>query len=245
MSSLTIMLPVELAVGAFFCLILALYFASPWISGLLGAALVQRRLAAFEKEGCIVMPNIILPNKQGETVQIDHLLFSPYGIFTIRTVAHAGVVNGSLRDALWMQRHHGQKYRFTNPIRGSGAQCDVIKTILGRKLPIHDLVVFKSGKLAGTMPDNVIRAKQMSEWIKAHGDKQLNDGQIRRMSSAIQSISIEDDTSKRHHEAAFMAEQGLGLESRLRLAKGMAIGSATLVILAMGVSVVFFLKGMH
>jgi len=243
MPSFTIMLPAELAGGSFICLILALYFASPWISGWLGAVLVQRRLKSFEKNGCIVMHNVILPSKQGKTVQVDHILFSPYGIFTIKAVAHAGVINGSLRDAMWMQTHHGQQYRFANPTRSSGAQCDVAKAILGRNLPIYDLVVFEAGKLVGTMPDNVIRAKQMDEWIKAHGDKQMGDGQVRRMSSAIQSLAIEDDTSKRRHNAAFMAEQGL--ESRLRLAKGMAVGSAALVLIAMGASAVFFLKGMH
>jgi len=243
MPSFTIMLPAELAGGSFVCLFLALYFASPWIAGLFGAALVQRRLASFEKDGCIVRHHIILPNKQGKTVQVDHLLFSPYGIFTIKAIAHAGVINGSLRDAMWMQTHHGQQYRFANPTRSSGAQADVVKTILGRKLPVHDLVVFEAGKVAGTMPDNVIRAKQMSLWIKAHGDKQLSDGQIRRMSSSINNLAIEDDASKRRHEAAFMAEQGL--ESRFKLAKHMAIGSAALVVLAMGTSAVFFLKGMH
>jgi len=243
MPSVTVMLPAELIGGGFVCLILSLYFASPWISGWLGAALVQRKLTAFEKSGCIVMHNIILPAKQGKTVQIDHLLFSPHGIFTIKAIAHAGVINGSLRDAMWMQMHHGQQYRFANPTRSSNTQCDVIKAILGRKLPIHDLVVFQSGKLAGTMPDNVIRAKQMSEWIKVHGDKQIRDGQMRRMSSAIQNIAIEDEASKRRHEATFMSEQGL--DSRLRLAKGMALGSVVLVLMGMGASAIFFLKGIH
>jgi len=241
MPSFAIILPAGLTGASFICLMLALYFASPWISGLLGAALVQRRLTSFEKDGCVVMHHIILPTKQGKTVQIDHLLFSPHGIFTIKAVAHAGVVNGSLRDAMWMQTHHGQHYRFANPARSSEAQCDVVKTILGRKLPVHDLVVFEAGKLSGTMPENVIRAKQMEPWIKAHGDKQLKDGQIRRMSSSISNLAIEDNVSKRRHEDAFMAEQGL--KSRLNLAKGMAIGSAALVVLAMSVSAVFFMQG--
>ncbi len=243
MPSFTVMLPAELAGGSFVCLILALYFASPWISGWFGTTLVQRKLTSFEKSGCIIMHNIILPTKQGKTVQIDHLLFSPHGIFTIKAVTHAGVINGSLRDAMWMQTHHGQQYRFANPTRNSEMQCDVVRAILGRKLPIYNLIVFQAGKLSGTMPDNVLRAKQMDEWIKAHGDKQLSDGQRRRMSSAIRSLAIEDDVSKRLHEAAFMAEQGL--ESRLRLAKGMAVGSAVLILSAMGASAVFFLKGMH
>jgi len=243
MSSFTIMLPAELAGGSFVCLALALYFASPWISGWVGAALVQRKLKSFEKNGCIVMHNVILPGKQGKTVQVDHILFSPYGIFTIKAIAHAGVINGSLRDAMWMQTHHGQQYRFANPTRSSGAQCDVVKAILGRNLPVYDIVIFQAGKLAGTMPDNVIRAKQMNSWIEAHGDKKLSDGQVRRMSSAIRSLAIEDNTSKRHHDAALMAEQGL--ESRLRLAKGMAVGSAALVAMAMGASAIFFWKGIH
>jgi len=243
MPSFTIMLPAELAGGSFVCLALALYFASPWIAGWVGAALVQRRLKSFEKDGCVVMHNVILPCKQGGTVQVDHILFSPYGIFTIKAIAHAGVINGSLRDAMWMQTHHGQKYRFANPTRSSGAQCDVVKAILGRNLPVYDIVIFQAGKLVGTMPDNVIRAKQMASWIQAHGDKKLSDGQVRRMSSAIRSLAIEDNTSKRRHDAALVAEQGL--ESRLRLAKGMAVGSAVLVAMAMGASAIFFLKGMH
>lgn len=243
MPSFTVMLPAELAGGSFVFLILALYFASPWISGLFGTALVQRKLTSFEKNGCIVMHNIILPAMQGKTIQIDHLLFSPHGIFAIKAVAHAGVINGSLRDAMWMQTHHGQQYRFANPTRNSEMQCDVIKAILGRKLPIYSLVIFQAGKLSGTMPDNVLRVKQMDAWIKAHGDTQLSDGQRRRLSSSIHSLAIEDDVSKRRHEAVFMAEQGL--ESRLRLAKGMAAASAVLVLSAMGTSAIFFLKGIH
>jgi len=238
-----IMLPAGLVGGSFICLMLALYFASPWISGFFGAALVQRRLKSFEKDGCIVMHNVILPGKQGTTVQVDHILFSPYGIFTIKAIAHAGVINGSLRDAMWMQTRHGQQYRFANPIRSSGVQCDVVKAILGRNLPIYGLVIFQAGKLVGTMPDNVIRIKQMTPWIKAHGDKKLGYGQVRRMSSAVRNLVIEDDTSRCRHDADFMAEQEL--ESRLRLAKGMAVGSAALVTMAMGASAMFFLKGMH
>ena len=243
MSYFAIMVPGALAGTGFVCLMLALYLAWPWISGVLGVALVQRRLAAFEKENCVVMHNLILPTKRGDTIQIDHIMFSPYGIFTIKAVAHAGEINGSLRDAMWIQTHHGQKYRFANPTRNSQMQREVVSAILGRKAPVHDIVVFEAGKLSGTMPDNVTRAKHLGTWIKSHGGKHLSMGQVRRMSAVVQSVMIKDEESKRLHEQTFMTEQGL--ESRLRLAKVMTFGSTVLVVIAMSAAVTFFLKGGH
>jgi len=235
-----ILAPALLAAASLVSLLLALYLAWPWISGVMGKSTVGRKLAALEKRGCRIMHQVMLPARNGESVFIDHLLFAPGGVFVITTIARAGAVHGSLRDAMWVQEFHGQ-HRFPNPLRANAARVETVRAVLGRKLPIHGVVVFEAGHLAGTLPENIIRPNQLDQWVREHAsERTLGDGTLRRLAASIENILLRDEASRREHEASFMAEQGL--ESRLRAATMLAVASVTLMLAAAGVAGWFFLQ---
>ncbi len=239
MNSLSTLLPASLAALSLTLLLLAMYLAWPWLTALAGRATMRRKLAALEKRGCRVMHHVLLPTRSGDAALIDHLVFAPEGIFVVSAVARAGAVHGSLRDAMWVQEHHGRQSRFPNPLRANAAQVDIVQSILGRKLPIRGVVVFEAGHLSGTLPDNVIRPGAMEEWVQAHGgERKMSDGALRRLIAAIENVALPDEAGE--GEAALLAQQGL--ESRLNLARGLALASAVLMVSAVGAAGWFFTR---
>lgn len=236
-----ILAPASLATASLASLLLALYLAWPWVSAMMGKSTVRRKLAALEKRGCRVMHQVMLPARNGESIFIDHLLFAPGGVFVITTIARAGAVHGSLRDATWVQEFHGSQHRFPNPLRANAARVDTVRAVLGRKLPIHGLVIIEAGHLAGTLPENIIRPNQLESWVHEHAsERTLGDGTLRRLAASIENILLRDEASRREHEASFMAEQGL--ETRLRTATTLAAASVILMVLAAGVAGWFFVQ---
>jgi hypothetical protein len=199
----------------------------------MGVEIVRRKLSLFERGGCVAFQSVNLPARQGNMVHIDHLLVSPSGVFVIAVENHPGTILGSYRDAMWVQSHCGQQHRFHNPLRHSSACCEAIRSILGSKHPVQDVVVFVSGALKGNMPENVVPASRLAAFISSHGKPWLSQGGVQRIASAIQSIAMKDADSE--HESRFVLRRQL--ESRLQWAKGLLAVSGILVGIALWTAV--------
>ena len=68
-----------------FCVILKLLL--PRLKGAMGESAVKIKLNSLDKEKYRIINNLVLENKQGntKTTQIDHLVDSRYGIFSVET----------------------------------------------------------------------------------------------------------------------------------------------------------------
>ena len=96
---------------------------------------VARILSGFNRQQYIVLNNILLRKqyvKSGEvpTVQIDHLVVSLYGIFSIETKNYAGKIYGYEDARTWKVYLAGQKYEMQNPLRQNHAHTKTLQKLL-------------------------------------------------------------------------------------------------------------------
>ena len=108
---------------------------NPQFRGVAGEIEVARILSGFNRQQYIVLNNILLRKqyvKSGEvpTVQIDHLVVSLYGIFSIETKNYAGKIYGYEDAKTWKVYLAGQQYEMQNPLRQNHAHTKTLQKLL-------------------------------------------------------------------------------------------------------------------
>ncbi len=104
--------------------------------GAAGENRVAYLLSGFNRHKFIVLNNVMLRKpivKNGDVsrVQIDHVLVSVYGIFSIETKNYTGKVYGSDENKTWCYYLGGQKYSFANPLRQNYGHFKVLQQLIG------------------------------------------------------------------------------------------------------------------
>ena len=98
-------------------------------TGWWGETKVRLALRTLPKEYKAVH-NVYVRDSRGIT-QIDHVLFSPYGIFAIETKNLAGVVFGGADARLWVHLHAHKQYDMYNPFRQNRRHVRALEEVLG------------------------------------------------------------------------------------------------------------------
>ena len=140
----------------FLCVISRL--KSPDYKGKSGEKKVNNVLSKLPNE-YIVLNDVMFRTDSG-TTQIDHIVLSPYAIFTIETKNYSGIIYGNesqgewtqiiktgvrYKRKLWKVYTYITKNRFYNPVKQSFGHAYAIQKMIGYKyydLPIVPLVVF-------------------------------------------------------------------------------------------------------
>ena len=129
---------------------------TPKIKGKSGEATVAMLLKRLSKEDYIVLNDIMLRaagDANISTSQIDHVIVSKYGIFSIETKNYTGWITGYENSAKWTQTIYKTKNQFMNPIRQNYGHVKALEALLnenmskcnlsdGDRLPIHPIVAF-------------------------------------------------------------------------------------------------------
>lgn len=118
-----------------FCVILKLLL--PRLKGAIGESAVKIKLNSLDKEKYRIINNLVLENKQGntKTTQIDHLVVSRYGIFSVETKNYKGWIYGSEHAKKWTQNIYGNKTNFMNPILQNYAHIKAVESIIKDSYP--------------------------------------------------------------------------------------------------------------
>lgn len=133
--------------GVLFAMVMALRFftQTPVGKGIFGEWVVGASMRLFLPKGEYVSVNdIYLRRPNGETSQIDHCIFSRYGIFVLETKNMAGIISGSARGREWTQSFRGgQRFRFLNPLFQNEGHIEALSGFLGiPKENIHSVICF-------------------------------------------------------------------------------------------------------
>lgn len=128
--------------------------------------------------------------------QIDHLLVSPSGIWSVETKSHLGRIYGKERDKNWTQKKKSDKGRihttsFYNPIAQNAVHCrrlaDFIRQKLNLEVPVKSVVVFTSAdqlNINATTP--VVRPKDLKQVLMANdAQKHISQEKISAIVKAI------------------------------------------------------------
>jgi len=96
--------------------------------GELGEYKINIQLDQLSKE-CRYLSDLLLPNPKAKTgySQIDHVIFTPYGIFVVETKNYAGTISGDRRDSHWTVNG---KFKMVNPFNQNYGHIQAIKSFL-------------------------------------------------------------------------------------------------------------------
>lgn len=91
----------------------------------------------------VVMNNLLFQNN-GHSVQIDHVVVSPNGVFVIETKGYRGWILGGENSEYWTQVIFRYKHKFYNPIRQNEGHVRFLKRLLQlpANVPFIPIVVF-------------------------------------------------------------------------------------------------------
>lgn len=202
-----------ISIGIFFVLCLVLKSSWPRIKGYMGETIVKMKLSSLDKEKYSVINNLVLENRGGNTysTQIDHLVISTHGIFSIETKNYKGLIYGSEYSKKWTQNIHGNKNEFMNPSLQNYAHIQAVKSILRKYYPN-----IKYFSIVAFSPDAKIKVKanasiickisQVSRKIKELSDKEiLNPNDLKKVIELIEKNKL--NISNREHVRNIVTRQ--------------------------------------
>lgn len=121
------------------------YHPSTDKAGLYGEALVNFHLKQLLVGDEHLLTNLLLPLKNGGSVELDAVLVSHKGVFCIETKYWVGHIHGSDDDDIWYQEYD-DPYRsdreHRNPVKQNEGHCGVLDRILHRHYLVSNVVIF-------------------------------------------------------------------------------------------------------
>lgn len=150
------------------------FLKTPWFKGKFGEWRVARMLThRLDPAYYTVLNNVMIPDQSGGTTQIDHVVFSPFGVFVIETKNMKGWISGDAKGATWTQTIYRSKHKFQNPFRQNykHIKCLAELTGLDEQHLIH-IVVFIGDcnmKTRENLPDALVtNGRELAGFIKKH-----------------------------------------------------------------------------
>ena len=155
-------------------LILVRFMKTAWFKGKFGEWIVARALAKrLEPTTYHVLNNVMIPDQAGGTTQIDHIVFSPFGVFVIETKNMKGWIFGNANAASWTQTIFRSKHSFQNPFRQNykHVKCLAELTGIDERHLIHVIVFIGDCtiKTRETLPEALVtNGRELAAFIKKH-----------------------------------------------------------------------------
>lgn len=177
------------------------YIHSPQHIGSKGEARVASILAGLPSE-YQVLNDVIIPTKYG-TTQIDHIVFSPYGIFVIETKNYSGWIFGDEKSEQWKQTFRTKSSFFKNPVKQNWGHIYALAELLNiSKRNFISIIVFANFsdlKVSSSIP--VIQMKHLKKHILLYGNRCLFPEEVSQYYKVIAASEINDkDAAKQHVE---------------------------------------------
>ncbi len=171
------------------------------IKGKWGERAVQKILSALPDK--YVTFNNIYIKTENRTTQIDHIVFSPYGIFVIETKNYKGWIFGSEQSEFWEKSIYGNRYKFRNPLKQNYSHIFALHKILS--LPQNkfiSIVVFIDKyevALKGGTGNLAIYSSQLYDKIFSYQNILLSQELVDDAVSRLKNFIIQDDDIEKYH----------------------------------------------
>ena len=182
-------------------LIVLLKMFYPWFAGKMGESKVQAVLSKLDRERYTALHDVMIETEPGQTAQIDHVVFSPYGIFVIETKNYEGWIYGRESESAWTQKFPRTSHRFQNPIRQNQGHIRKLSAVLG--IPpdgFHSIIAF--GRQATLKVDTitpVLYMDQILRHIRQYQTVLFSPGQIVQWSQTLKNANVTSKTKRRQH----------------------------------------------
>lgn len=162
-----------------------------WYKGWKEEKRVYKKLKKLGKEYKI-LKNITINTRMGST-QIDFILASKYGVFTLEVKNYTGVVYANSTN-VWKKRNRvGKIYNIYSPIRQNEGHINVLKYHLKkwRDNKYHkSIIVFHEGVvIENNIYSNIVSTSEMLDYIKSFKEKCLSDKEVESIINIINNVN--------------------------------------------------------
>ncbi|MDA3799449.1 MAG: NERD domain-containing protein [Kiritimatiellae bacterium] len=168
---------------------------SPQVKGWFGEFMVKNvSFLSLPSSTYIKLNDVTIPNLNGGTTQIDHIVISVYGIFVIETKYYKGWIYGSENEKNWTQKNYKKTNTFYNPLKQNDGHVKALVKHLG--LPkdcMFPMVIFGGDAefKSPNKPANVFMTGGAAvHFIKRQGIEYLTHEQCQKIKEQIENISF-------------------------------------------------------
>lgn len=159
-----------------------------------GEARVAKSLSkSFGKNLGYVVLNDVLLKEGNDSTQIDHIIFSVYGIFVVETKNYNGYIYGDEDEKTWTQHFKKKKFTFQNPHRQNYKHLKFLSEILGIEMnKMLSLVVFVGdAKFKNNGKKRTFKnTRDLNNFIKKHKLKKFMRQHIFSMSDQVKARNL-------------------------------------------------------
>lgn len=168
------------------------------IIGWFGEHWTRQALKKLPKNEYIILNNIFI-EINGITHQIDHVVISPYGIFSIETKQYNGFITGNKYDKNWVRHVGKNKYYYTNPIRQNYGHIKSLSELLNiDESKIFNVVCIPSNaKLNIEHDGELVRYDTLADKILSYKEVLIKN--VNEIVEIINNSNITNKTAKKEH----------------------------------------------
>lgn len=168
------------------------------IIGLFGEHWTKEALRKLPIDKYRVINNVLIYTN-GNTHQIDHVVVSVYGIFSIETKQYNGYIIGNKYDKKWIRYAGNKRYYYENPIRQNYGHVKALSKLLGiDESKIYNIVCIPSNaKLKIKHDGELVRNYTIVDKILSY--KEIIIDNVDQIVDIINKNNIKDRNIKNEH----------------------------------------------
>ncbi len=142
----------------------------PKVVGKIGESIQTLRLELLNKNEYITLNSILIRDDSNRTHQIDHIVFSKYGIFVIETKNYSGTIYDRNDGKMWIQYINGNRTDFYSPVyQNYGHLLSLSKLLNLPKEKFKSIVAFSaSANITKVKSKSVIHSSKLLSEIKKY-----------------------------------------------------------------------------
>lgn len=194
MDSVTVVLWIIAIIGIIVAIIVKKNMTQ--VVGFAGEYWVQKELNKLPGE-YLFLSDVML-EIDGKTTQIDHIVFSKYGIFVIETKQRNTYITGNEHDKYWVVKAGRKKHYMYNPIHQNYGHKKAIEKILGlNDNQVIDIVCVSGQANLRIKSNKVVRVERLVDRILFEKEEKIED--YVSMAHRINAMNIVDKKYRKQH----------------------------------------------
>lgn len=145
--------------------------------------------------------NDIIIQRDGYSVQIDHVLISVYGIFVIETKNYKGWITGNESSEYWTKSVFGHKYQFLNPIIQNRSHVKALSRLfkIDENYFIPIVVFIDSAVLNCYTRSHVIYDEDLLDFICNYKKTIISFNDVQDYALILDAASLETSETRKEH----------------------------------------------
>ena len=159
--------------------------------------------------------NVTLPTKDGST-QIDHLIFSPFGVFVLETKNYQGWIFGTEKQRDWTQQIYKKRSKFQNPLRQNFKHTKTLQDLLGLDAEhVHSVIAFVGDcEFKTEMPANVTKGHGFVAYIQSFGQTVWQPEEMQALLDKLEEVRLQPGRATNKQHVAHVKELQAGKAQR-------------------------------